>query len=67
MAKFSGINIYPANDAPEEPIALRDVDKVSFIDAESHGKGEVFGLTETFGVRAVIICSPNVTAVEVVK
>ena len=67
MARYRSINIYPAHDAPEEPITLNNVDKLSFIDRESHGKDEVFGLIDSFQGRAVLICSSNVTAVAVDK
>lgn len=44
-----------------------DVDELSLIDAESHGRSSNFGITESFQGRKLLICSSNVVAVEVTK
>jgi hypothetical protein len=57
--------IYPANDAPEDPIEIVNVERISLIDGESHGSGSNFGVTNGFKGRLVWVSSPNVAAVVV--
>lgn len=59
------VKITPAADA-ELDIPVNDVDALSFIDNNTHGKGATFGLTESNkGSRVLIINSANVVTVEV--
>lgn len=65
MAKKT-VTLYPANDVQGdgivEPIEVPNIDKVSFIDNESHGPGHTFGITDTLKGRVILISSPNVVA-----
>lgn len=55
------ITIYPTHK--DTGLKFKDVDKVSFIDRDTHGPSNTFGITDTFEGRMVLICSPNVAAV----
>jgi hypothetical protein len=57
--------IYPADEAPEAPIEIMNVDRVSLIDNQSHGAGSTFGINNSLTGRLVWISSPNVAAVVV--
>lgn len=57
------VTIYPIHK--DTGIKFVDVDKVSFIDRDTHGPGHTFGVEDTFEGRMVLISSPNVAAVKV--
>jgi hypothetical protein len=60
------VSITPRED-PEIDINVDDVDAISFIDENSHGKGATFGLDQAAnGKKFLFISSPGVTCVEVV-
>lgn len=57
------IEAFPAHDVPEEPVIAEGVDRVSFIDGDSHGPMGNFGITTKFeiGEKVGFVSSPNVT------
>lgn len=63
----SVVRVFPKEDIPEEALEFRNITRISFIDNESHGLATSFGLTSDFKGRALLISSPNVTAVEVIR
>ena len=64
------VKIYDNLSAPSRPHVFKDIDleNLSFIDNESHGKANEFGITtralQQRGTK-LIVSSPNVVAVEV--
>lgn len=56
------VTIY-SREAPEITTVVNDVTSVSFIDNESHGPGHNFGILASFKGKALIVSSPNTTAV----
>lgn len=61
------VEAFPAHDAPEEPMIHEDVDRVSFIDNDSHGPMGNFGITTKveLGEKVAFISSPNITTATV--
>lgn len=57
------IVVYPINK--DTGLKFTEIDKISFIDKETHGAGSTFGFDEKFEGRALVVCSPNVSVVKI--
>lgn len=57
------MNVTVLGTGQETGRRFKEVDNLSFVDANTHGPGKTFGLTEDLEGRHLIISSPNVIAV----
>lgn len=62
------INVTPLNTDAEFPdsVEMHDVDEVSFVNAESYGPGDRFGITPGFSGRKVLINVNGISCVEII-
>lgn len=61
------VTVFPASDIPEQPIFIEEVERISFVDNDSHGPMHNFGINTSIevGQKIAFVSSPNVMAVSV--
>lgn len=61
------VEVYPSDEAPEEPLRFDGVNSLALIDSNSHGPAALAVGGMEAGDKRLLICSTNTSAILVAK